>query len=171
MIQIAYEPAFDPFHSSFRMLRQLQFRGCDNKFLIQRLKLLDVFVVEPFRCLDIRLSGKLKSAARKASLCQQATYGRKPSASVLFNRMSPMQDAAIQTMVLQGILSETEFSLGYALRGISLPGKLQERINDINVQQKDLMVFICQMLDEIPFDGTNGLKHRTGLGEYRYDVV
>lgn len=171
MIQLAFEPAFDPFHAVFRILRQMEYRS-GVPVPILRVKILDLYLVEPRRCLDIRLPPQLKRAAKQAASNQPPTYGQRPSATVLFNRMSPMQDAAIQTLVIQGILDGDAFSQGQVVSGeIPVPEGLKSRIDGANAREEALMSFLCADLDEIALDGPKGLKNRTELGEYRYDIV
>jgi hypothetical protein len=171
MIQLAFEPAFDPFHGAFRLLRQLEY-GTVKPIFLPRLKVLDVFVAEPRRCLDIRLQGEPKKAARLAAKCQKPTYGNRPSKQALFNRMSPMQDAALQTLVIQGFLDQHAFESKFAQRtGKVIPESLLDRILAKNDEEAPLMEFVVQALDAVPFEGAGGLKDRTGLGEYRYDIV
>ncbi len=171
MIQLAFEPAFDPFHGAFRLLRQLEF-GKSKPVFLPRLKVLDVFVAEPRRCLDIRLQGDPKKAARLAAKCQKPTYGHRPSKQAFFNRMSPMQDAALQTLVSQGFLDPHAFENKFVQRtDKTLPEALRSRIAAKNDDEAPLMEFIVQSLDNVPFEGVGGLKDRTGLGEYRYDIV
>lgn len=171
MIQLAYEPAFDPFHTAFRLLRQ-----ADTKELprgrIERVKILDVFMAEPRRCLKIRVPQKFKKSAAKAAACQPPTYGRRPTTNALYNRMSPMQDAALQTLVLHGLLDADAFAEGWVLRTeFDLSEALQRRITSVDIAQADLTSFLFSELNSIPLDGANGLKDRTGIGEYRYDIV
>lgn len=171
MIQLAFEPAFDPFHAVFRVLRQVEYRGGVGVD-IRRAKILDVYMVEPVRCLEIRLPGAAKKSARQAAVHQPATYGQRPSTTVLFSRMTPMQDAAIQTLVLQGVLDGDAYGQGFLLRGeTSLPENLTGRLAEANGVQATLMNFLGPVLDGVPLDGVNGLKARTGLGEFRYDIV
>lgn len=171
MIQLAFEPAFDPFHAAFRVLRLAACKGGEPTQLM-RLKVLDLFLVEPRRCLEIRVPPRLKKAAKLAADNQPAIYGQRPSSTVLFNSMSPMQDAAIQTLVSQGFLDGDAFSQGQILLGeIAVPSNLAYRITNVNVLQDTLMKFLCKDLEEIPLNGPKGLKNRTGLGEYRYDDV
>ena len=171
MIQLAFEPAYDPFHSAFRMLRQVVFKK-GKPLLIPRLKINDLYIAEPRRCLEIRLAGELKKAARKAAACQQATYGQRPSATNLFDRMAPMQDSAIQTLVNQGLFEADSFEQNLAaLSERPLPAPLLARIRKANDSQADLLTFLLIDLEAVPFDGSNGLKDRTGLSEYRYDII
>jgi hypothetical protein len=82
-----------------------------------------------------------------------------------------MQDAAIQTLVLQGLLAHGPFENGEALRSDrELDSNLRARVDRANSIDRDLLGFL-QDLDEIPFNGPSGLKARTGIGEYRYDLV
>ncbi len=169
MIQLAFEPAFDPFHTAFRVLRQLEFRN-DETVAINRMKILDVYMAEPVRCTEIRLAGPLRRAARLAAACQLPQYGRRPTTNALFNRMIPIQDAAIQTLVSRCFLDGDAYSQGQALRTeLPLSDALVTRITNVNIAQKALMTFLCRDLDAVPTDGTKGLKDRTGLSEYRYD--
>jgi hypothetical protein len=171
MIQLAFEPAYDPFHAAFRILRQAVFR-IGTPVELRRAKIVDLYIAEPRRCLDIRLSGALKTAARKAAACQPATYGHRPAATALFNRMSPMQDAAIQTLVMQGLLEADAFQRGFVVRTEEpLSDSLNDRISEANLNQFALMSFVCAGLDEIPVDGAKGMKDRTGIGEFRYDII
>lgn len=171
MIQLAFEPAYDPFHAAFRILRQSAYRKFEPS-PVSRVKILDVYVAEPVKCLNIRLAGTLKASARRAAKCQHPTYGHRPAANSLFNRMSLMQDAAIQTLVMQGILDGDAFGMGQVrlVEGV-LPNNLLSKIDAANAAQADLMKFLFNDLDAIPFDGLNGLKDRTGLGEFRYDIL
>ena len=171
MTQLAFEPAFDSYHTAFRLLRQIEFRSL-AEVQISRLKILDVYVSEPQRCLEIRLGGPLKKKARQAAKCQMPIYGKRPSSITLFNQMRHIQDAAIQTFVLQGILDPDAYRVGAALRtNEKISADLSERISVANEKQSDLMTFLCVDLDEIPFDGVGGVKDRTSLGEYRYDLI
>lgn len=171
MIQLAFESAFDPFHAAFRILRQLEFRG-GAAISVARLKILDTYVAEPRRCLDIRVPPGLKKKAKLAAACQPPTYGARPSAGAMFNRMSPMQDAAIQTLAFQGFVDADSFAQGLAMRtDTALPENLAARILQVNVSQNDLMTFLLNDLAAIDFNGPNGLKARTSLGEFRYDIV
>jgi hypothetical protein len=170
MIQLAFDPAYDPFHAAFRFLRQIEFRE-GSPIEILRLKILDLYLLEPKRCLEIRLNGELKKKARRAAEFQPPTYGHRPGTKALFDRMGPMQDAAIQTLVMQGILDGDAFGQGKIVRGEQpLSAKLMDRISDANNSQTDLMNFLTE-LDQLPFNGAKGLKDRTGLGEFRYDLV
>ena len=86
--------------------------------------------------------------------------------------MGPMQDAAIQTLVIQGFLDADAFAKDRVVQtDEAIPDHLGQRIRSANATQAPLLEFLCRDLDKIPFGGPKGLKDRTGLGEYRYDVV
>jgi hypothetical protein len=171
MIQLAFDPALDPFHAAFRVIRATTFVR-PATIEIPRLKLLDLYLAEPERCLEIRLSGEIKAAARRAAACQPPTYGLRPGAVALFNRMRAMQDAAIQTLVGQGLLDADAFGKNRAIRtDLELDDDLRGRIDAANSVQFQLMKFLYVDLEQIVFNGPNGLKDRTGLGDYQHDLV
>jgi hypothetical protein len=171
VIQLAFEPAFDPFHAAFRLLRPNLFTET-AAIPIERLQILDVFVAEPRRCLEIRVPRAMKRSAKLAAEAQRPTYGRRPSTVAFYARMRPMQDAALQTLVMQGLFDGDAFSQGMALRtDVPVPLKLSKRIEASNFAEFNLMKFLYENLSDFPLVGVGGLKDRTGLGEYRYDVV
>jgi hypothetical protein len=171
MIQLAFDPAFDPFHCAFRILRQVEFRH-QVPVRLGKLKILDVYLAEPVRCREIRLPATLKKEARLAASLQRPYYGQRPGTTALFDRMSPMQDAAIQTLVQHGLLDGDAFSNRLAVRTDEpLDGDLKLRVETTNEAEEKLMHFLFISLDQLEFDGFGGLKDRTGLGEHRYDVV
>jgi hypothetical protein len=63
MIQLAFEPAFDPFHAAFRVLRLAVCKGGEPTQLM-RLKVLDLFLVEPRRCLEIRVPASVEESCK-----------------------------------------------------------------------------------------------------------
>lgn len=155
MIQLAFEPAFDPFHCAFRLLRQAEMQA-DSATKIERVKILDVFVAEPRRCSNIRVPPQLRKAAGRAAACQHPTYGSRPATSSFFDRMSPMQDAAIQTLVLHGLFDADAFDERHVLRtNFALNEDLKHRIEIANTNQQSLMSFLFRDLDSIPLDGIN----------------
>lgn len=171
MIQLAFESAFDPFHTAFRLLRPLHMNVAEP-IMIERMKILDVYMAEPRRCTEIRVPQAMKRSARQAAHCQHPTYGRRPSTNALFDRMKAIQDAAIETLVMQGLLDSDAFSKQFAKRSeFALASPIIERIERANTEQAPLMKFLYQDLNAFSLDGQNGLKDRTKLGEYRYDVV
>ncbi|MDA9918524.1 hypothetical protein N9D37_01365 [Erythrobacter sp.] len=170
MIQISFEPAFDPYHTAFRFLAQTRYVA--EPIAAQRARIFDIYVLEPFRVKDIRVPQKLKSKAKAAANCQRPLYGRRPSSQSLYNRMRPIHDAALQTLALHGAMNMTTFehdklnlvSSWLSTKAVSAIDREVERL-------EPLLEFLHETLAEFSFDGVGGIKDRTKLGEFKYDVV
>lgn len=170
MIQIAFEPAYDPYHTAFRFLMQARFSS--QPLSIARVRIFDVFVLEPFRIERIRVPNSLRRRKADAAEHQRPFYGNRPSTQSLFNQMRPIQDAALQTLALREIISMTEFQEDrIQLIENNCPSELLQRIDSENEILHSVLSFLIDYLGEFAFDGVGGIKDRTQLGEFRYDLV
>ena len=52
-----------------------------------------------------------------------------------------------------------------------VPAPLLDRVRDANETDADLLATLGLLTREYPLEGVDGLKHRTGLLEHRYDAV
>jgi hypothetical protein len=96
-----------------------------------------------------------------------------PDAKVLFARMEPTFQAAVQTMLHDGFLDadaaqESLLAVGPAL---SEGSQLHARARAANEEESALMVFLSRLIGEFPYLGADGLKDRTGLEDHRYDAA
>jgi hypothetical protein len=106
----------------------------------------------------------LSSTSRKVSARH---LWASPSRYWAFQPNVIMQDAAIQTLVMQGVLDGDAFGMGQVrLVEEALPVELSMKVQAANADQSDLMTFLFNDLDAVPFEGLNGLKDRTGLGSF-----
>lgn len=170
MIQISFEPAFDPYHTAFRFLTVAAFSRAPMS--LRRARLLDLFFLEPFRAKDIRVPPKLKPNARNAATCQRPLYGKRPSSQSLFNRMRPIQDGALQTLVLKGFFAPEEFKQDILkLEFERLSDEVEAAVSAEIERATPLLNFLIEDLSQFRFEGVGGIKDRTKLGEFKYDVV
>lgn len=171
MIQIAYQPAYDPYHTAFRLLR-LTAAQPRKSFKIEQLRILDFYLAFPSFVLSIE---GMKLKVKRAGLNESPDmYVDLPSAIAIFRQMAPIQDAAIQTLCLQGIFDfekETFLKSHIRLSDRGLPKPLVEPVTERNREENVLIDFLLNELYQIPLEGVKGLKHRTGLLEHRYDYV
>ena len=173
MIQLTFQAAFDPFHAVFRLFRLepvLRRLGPVNRDLV---RILDFYLLFPFRVNEIRLNPKHRSYKKLAATYSGAMpYGELPDSVVLFERMAAMQVAAMETLAAQEFLDAS--ALGNDMIEVTdkqIPTDLVPRLSDLNVRQSDLMSFLEFLASEYPLTGEGGLKARTGLIEYRYYPV
>ncbi|RCK45506.1 ABC-three component system middle component 5 [Thalassospira profundimaris] len=171
MIQIAYHPAYDTFHTTFRVLRIL---SCipEETIKVDKLKILDFYMAFPRLTTDI--TGLQRQHKKYKLNSFPKPYGELPSPITIFNQMGPIQDAAIQTLCLQGFLDFDIESLMHGeiqLSELGIPEALTASISLRNEKEASLIEYLIEVLLPIPLDGPKGLKARTGLMEYRYDYA
>ena len=154
----------------------LQLReACWTKSAIsfEALRIADFYVLFPFLIADIRVRREhmsWKKVARKYEF--KKPYARLPNSPVLFKRMLPFQVAAFERIVDSDFALLDDWSRGHALASEkTLPVELNEKINALNSEQADLIETIASMMEGYPLLGSDGLKARTQLQEYRYDAV
>lgn len=173
MIQLAYQAAYDPYHTAFRMLRIEEAAPRQFILKIDHLRIVDFYLAFPHFIKNIRFSPRERGYIKKHSLgAFLPPYGDIPPASVLFRNMQPIQEAAIHTLVLQGFFAIEDFKDGYIRKTEKdVPGDLKKVVAKRNNEQKNLMEFFQNYLLDIKFEGMGGLKDRTGLMEFKYDFV
>lgn len=173
MIQLSYQPAFDPYHTMYRFIRILVALGDATSLLVDHARILDFYLLFPFRIAHIRLTPqhrRFRSASRTFE--ERRPYGNQPEDVLIFDRMKPMQLAALDTLATKGIIDPKCLQRGIVIRTETpLPSDLSARVNGANVADSVLMEMIVALATQYSLLGRDGLKDRTGLLEYRYDAV
>ncbi|NTF08897.1 hypothetical protein G6L37_22465 [Agrobacterium rubi] len=171
MIHLSYHPAFDAFHAIFRILR-VRLRTDAAEIEVDKLRILDYYVLFPWRAASIRLNKRDVSMRKTArSLEARRDYATLPTGDALLERMRPSQTAALQTMAQDGFVTTDALRNGIVrFREASLPGELDERLRQKNDADGDVLS-IVDVLSGYPLLGPDGLKARTGLLEHRYDKI
>lgn len=171
MTQLVYHPAFDPYNALLRTVRILLAlpEGVDRLTI----RLLDFFLLFPESLASARLTPQLRSKLRKLEVDPRYPYDRLPGAKVLFERMGPAFEAAIQTLLARGVASHAEKGNIISLVVEKAPNELLDlaREQNENESERGLMELLAEMAREFPSRGAGGLKDRSGLMEYRYDVL
>jgi hypothetical protein len=173
MTQLTYQPAFDPYHSAFRLLRQRPLIEKLGALFKEQVRILDFYLLFPFRVRDMRLKSahqRYKALAEKYAFL--TPYGEQPDPHLLLTRMEPMQAAALETLSSHGLI-DSGAHRGDEVKATRqpLPAPIAQRINDLNAEQADLMEFLEILATQYELLGPQGLKARSGLMEYRYDAV
>lgn len=173
MIQLSFQPAFDPFHAVYRILRLFPVIHRFDSLHHNQVRILDYYVLFPHRLSGIRFMPrhrKCKSLGNKYN--ERKPYGEQPEDRALFNRMEPMQTAALQTLATRRFIEPDELLAGRVkVTSIPLPKELGERITAANNEDTALLDCLAVLASEYTLAGQDGLKDRTGLLEYRYDTV
>ncbi|RUX02691.1 hypothetical protein EOA30_17585 [Mesorhizobium sp. M8A.F.Ca.ET.059.01.1.1] len=170
--QLSYQPAFDPYHSAYRILRLLSAVKKNGRLPIDKIRLVDYYLLFPFRAEAIRLKRehrKYKAIAKEYE--HQRPYSELPDDKTLFDRMAPMQEAAFETLAKAGLLSQEALNSGWIEAGAKPPPSLEARIAAANETDASLISFLELLLVDYELLGPDGLKARTQLLEHRYDAI
>ena len=173
MIQLSFQPALDPFHAMFRCARLHGLMHSLGELSADHVRILDLFLVFPYRIDAIRLLPTHRRFRKLAQQYQhQQPYGEQPDDSALFQRMAPMQIVAMETFASGGLYDADRLRASW-VRPTSngLPSAIADRAAELNRSNAELLEFLRVLATEYQVSGANGLKHRTGLMEHRYDVV
>lgn len=173
MTQLSYEPAFDPYHTLFRLHRLLLSIPSKKSYRVERIRILDFYVLFPYLIKDVRLKPEHRSFKKIASSYNECKpYGRHPNVQVLFARMEAIQKAALSTMAIEGLIDLPAYE-DQEVDFISsdLEASLYERCIEKNSEQSSLMMIIKALSSDYDLLGPKGLKARTALMEYRNDPI
>src|SRR5574344_1838724 len=97
MTQLCYQPAFDPFHAIYRLLRLRDSVLRIVALPTDHIRILDYYLLLPFRMDCVRLQPKHRKFKKLSDTYSYAKpYGEIPEDRVLFNRMSAIQTAALE---------------------------------------------------------------------------
>lgn len=173
MIQLSYEPVFDPFHAVFRFLRLRQIIEQLGPFHRDLVRILDFYLLFPFRIGEIRLTPSHRRFRKLASVYDSAkSYGDQPEARTVFDRLEVIQGATLDTLASQGFIDADQLSIGLVqTTNASVGEEILERVRNANEREGDLIDFLGVLASEYELTGENGLKSRTGLMEHRYDAI
>jgi len=109
---------------------------------------------------------------RKRFLGLENPYNFSGNPKLVFLRMKSFQLMALRAMASRDIIDKQNFEADVVVRTeLSYPASLHKLIKKANERDSDVMCFLTELLDEIPIFGSNGIKARTGLLEYRYDSI
>lgn len=167
---IAYHPAFDPYHTAFRIVRLLVAQ--ESALGEAHTRILDFHLVFPEAVQHITLP---------QALVRWRRYSRKLTNQYWFNgerwmvfaRMKPIFDAAVGLLYSSSVIDRDLFKQGLLRTSDTQPNTaaLLDAAREQNERDKELINFLVNSLGRIKLTGPDGLKDRTGLLEFKYDAV
>lgn len=165
---LVYHPALDPYHCAARLVKLLQY-PVEREMEIERVRIIDFYLVFPAWTKYIRVPKELASLKNKVASRDNPYYysGRQPD---VFRQMQPLQAQALSLLAARDLISAQALGEGRWRRGDKqLPRDLRLLAQPANDDERVRFTFLIDTLLAFPVAGPNGLKHRTGLLEYRYD--
>ena len=173
VIQLSFQAALDPFHTVFRLLRLRPVVAEVGPLHTDWLRVLDFYLLFPFRISAIRLTRPHQHYKRLAQKYDWTRpYGAHPEDRVLFENMRPLQSLAMDTLATHALLDPEQLSLSRAMVSHGhVPDAISSRISIANQKDSDLIAFLTDIATHYEIGGPDGLRARTGLIEHRYDAI
>lgn len=164
---LIYHPAYDAYHCVFRSILLTNHL---DEIEVAKLRLLDFYLTFPAELIKASLPREISHAKRIVKPYLNRYHGP-VSGLQTFKDMEHIQMSAFGTLAATEIFDAESFSKGLIKRSTSIIfPEMQERIILFEDENKELLNLIVKDLSSIPLLGDNGLKKRTNLMEYKYDV-
>lgn len=167
---IIYTAAFDPYHASYRFFR-MRHLSRTKTFHFDALRIIDFLILFP----HLLFTKNIKMTAggvkwRNFYGKTENRYNSVPAPQMLLSQMRGMQDAAVRKLNTLGYL-ELDGESDNQLRFSDMPTP-EDVVSLIEAEPKEFIEYISYMVNNfgsVPALGIDGIKHRTGLLEHRYD--
>ena len=175
MFSLTYTPAYDPYHAVLRYVALL--KSTDTRCMAARtLRVADFFVCFPWVIKELRaprgLYGFIKRRNALLKVYQPSDYDALPDPRVVFERMEPMQITAVSAMLGAKLITREEGGTeNTCLQEDQISKAMAGAIDNFITEHGELLNFLTESLTQISVFGSDGIFSRSGLGEYKYDVV
>ena len=172
---ITYNPAFDLYHSIFRMahiLKSLQEGEC---FEIDKIRIWDFYLLYPSKIFDIDIKPRKEKAvyaAREQWIEKERNpYEYKGDNRKLLEWIKSVQVSALSCLVSCGILKKEEYLNNRVC--VSNRQALDDFVahaGSLTASEHNSLAFMSYFSRVMPLSGFDGLKARTQLLESKYDA-
>lgn len=175
MFSLSYSAAYDPYHTVFRFLALLT--GTEGGSMPREtLRICDFYMCFPWFLDGFSAPRAVAGfAARRNAIVRRypkTPYDVVPDKAVLFDRMETFQALAWETLIAKGLINLSDARGRVAkLNPDRIPTNLLQSIKKYSEKNKELIALLSKDIPLIQYFGDAGIKHRSGLMEYRYDNV
>ncbi|MEQ8186214.1 ABC-three component system middle component 5 [Marinobacter salarius] len=166
---LLYTPAYDPYHCSFRILSIL-IEIYPAPLEKEKLSILDAYLAIPALLNELKCPQSLIRKRNKVRP-KPSPYNQYYDAQKLFEKISRIQDSVLRNLASINLISLEKLHDNIVLLNIEkIEDTLQEAIDSTHSIKPDIFEFLTHDLSTIDLLGPTGLKKRSGLMEYRYDL-
>lgn len=168
---LIYDPALDPYHTSIRLLTIARAAQIIKKEItLDTVRIADYFLVYPTKLLSFRMPQdhiQIRAAAKLLENPYRHAAGMKTS----FERMRPIFFATLSGLAAAELIDVNDLKRGVlSLSASPQPQDLEAAVQRFEIRQNTVGKFVLKKLVAMNPNGQNGLKHRSGLLEHRYDI-
>lgn len=172
---ITYNPAFDLYHSIFRMAHIVDRLEDGECFEIDKVRIWDFYLLYPAKVYDIdvkpRKEKEIFQARQHFIEKSDNPYEYNGDNRKLFEWIKPFQISALNCLVSCGILKKEAYLTGrVCVENRDALNAFLEKAGDMTSDERNVLSFLGVFSRMMPLTGTEGLKARTDLLESRYDA-
>ena len=170
-----YNPAFDLYHCVYRFMIMISKIENNAEMEVDRLRIYDFLILFPYKIKRIRIKNdekELKRLVKDLKVDGENPYNHIPNDKMIFDKLKSYQMSALNYIASYGII-DSELLLNNRIRL-----KDEKKMIDIlchleieNDEKNYLLDWLFSNFNSIPFMGKNGLKDRTKLMEWKYDIA
>ena len=133
------------------------------------MRIWDFYFVFPREAKKITMPRDLFSL--KSSLGEANQYEELLDGQRVFDRMRPFQLAAYKYLAAHSLIDSAELAKNSISAGAKpIPNELKQEMKSLDRLQESVMNVITGPLSALPLDGPSGLKARTRLLDFKYDL-
>lgn len=168
---LTYHPIYDSSHCLFRMLHLL---GNLEKSPqeVDKIRLFDFYLCVPHSLKLLRSNSIEMQRMKNLILKNFSSYDEVDNSKALFFDVKEIQSSVLNHLAAKDIISTEKYRKNFILTN---DAKFKSIEDSVKLSKKsilpDVMSLIATELQHIPVLGPDGLKHRSKLIEYRYDVT
>lgn len=171
---IVYHPAFDLYHSVFRMLQILIHFNKSEYVELDRLRIWDFYLLFPNKMHSITLNrteDDIKGMIKKYIPKKDNPYELFLDNRKMFEKIKPYQLHAIKCLVSYNIIDK-EYLKTNKIKIISKENltKYVSKFEELDAREKNVITLLTSHFYLMSLYGDNGLKDKTKLLESRYDA-
>lgn len=170
---IIYNQAFDLYHTVYRFLQLLN-KFDEGVFIeIDRLRILDFYMLFPSKIYEIKLKrseGHMKKM-RKSIENKNNPYEFVFENRKIFERIRPFQLSALKCIASYGIIDKEALLLNrVTIVKESVLNDYVKNLESLHSNENEAISFLTSYFSSMSLYGSDGLKSRTGLMESKYDA-
>lgn len=168
---LIYHPVYDINHCLFRFLLILEMSN-KKAFQWELFRLMDFYLLFPSQIQKIDPLPKSLISYKKMINAIPVEYEVLSNSKRIFFDLQNIQTTTVYNLLAKGLLDVELFEQHKVLKRTSqnLSQELQKKIKESHLHKNLWFEFIMTGLADIEFFGKAGIKSRSGLMEFKYDI-
>ena len=170
---ITYNPAFDLYHSIFRIANIIQDMDEGERMEVERVRIWDFYLLFPDKLHSISLRLEETDIREKRNHVEKINnpYENCGDVRKFFEWIRPYQTSALSCLVSCGILDKDEYINGSVrVNNRDILDDFISRAGSITGRERQVLDFLKGFSRNMNLAGEYGLKYRTHLLESKYDA-